>query len=206
MLKNKNFILTVILPIFVSIIAGIFIIVLSSKSVLKTQATAVVANEKRVMSSAMSDLKAEKKKLERKAAQYDKTLEDNRLLLEEVNALTNELNDYTVSIEKAKETISTLDKTIAEKTAYNESLASMSGSATGEKKSYTNVKLNIPSDLKAGRYKAEGKGTVMIYTIAGTLEDKKNLALLDSQSYTFDIASGQSLKIEGTVSVTEIIE
>ena len=206
MIRNKNFILTVILPIFISIIVGIFIIVLSSNSILKTQATAVVANEKRVMNSAMSDLKAEKKKLERKAAEYDKNLEGNRLLVEEITALTNELNDYTLSIEKAKETVASLDTAIAEKTAYNESLASISGNSAGEKKSYTNIKLNIPSDLKAGRYKAEGKGTVMIYTIAGTLEDKKNLALLDSQSYTFDIASGQSLKIEGTVTVTEIIE
>lgn len=206
MLKNKNFILTVILPIFISIVAGIVIIVLNSRSVLKTQASAVVANEKRAMNSAMSDLKKEKKELEKKAAEYDKTLEDNRLLLDEVNALTAELNDYTTSIENAKETITALDTSISEKSAYNESLASMAGSDTGGTKSYTNVKLNIPSDLKAGRYKAEGKGTLMIYTIAGTLQDKQNLALLDTHTYTFDITSGQSLKIEGTLSVTEIIE
>lgn len=206
MLKNKNFILTVILPIFISIVIGIVIIALNSQSVLKTQASAVVANEKRAMNSAMSDLKKEKKDLEKKAAEYDKTLEDNRILLDEVNALTAELNDYTTTIGKAKETSTALDTSIAEKTAYNESLSSMSGNNAGGTKSYTNVKLNIPSDLKAGRYKAEGKGTLMIYTIAGTLQDKQNLALLDTQTYTFDVTSGQSLKIEGTLSVTEIIE
>ena len=206
MLKSKNFILTVILPIFISIVAGIVIIVLNSHSVLKTQASAVVANEKRAMNSAMSDLKSEKKDLKYEAAEYDKTLEDNRLLLDEVNALTAELNDYTTSIENAKETITALDTSISEKKAYNESLASMSGNDTGGTKSYTNAKLNIPSDLKAGRYKAEGKGTLMIYTIASTLQDKQNLALLDTHTYTFDITSGQSLKIEGTLSVTEIIE
>lgn len=206
MQKNKNFILTVILPIFVSIVIGIVVIVLNSQSVLKTQASAVVANEKRSMSSAMSDLKKEKKDLEKKSAEYDKLLEDNRLLLDEVNALTAELNDYTTAIEKAKETSAALDTTISEKTAYNESLSSIADTDTGGTKSYTNVKLNIPSDLKAGRYKAEGKGTLMIYTIAGTLQDKQNLALLDTQTYTFDIASGQSLKIEGTLSVTEIMD
>lgn len=205
MLKNKNFILTVILPIFVSIVIGIIVIVLNSQSVLKTQASAVVANEKRAMNSAMSGLKEEKKRLEKEAAQYDKTLEDNRLLLDEVNALTAELNDYTTAIEKAKETSVSLDTAISEKTAYNESLSAMSGNNTGGTKSYTNVKLKSPSDLKPGRYKAEGKGTLMLYTIAGTLQDKQNLALLDTQTYTFDIASGQSLKIEGTLSITEII-
>lgn len=204
MLKKKNFILTVILPIFISIIIGILIVVLNSSSILKTQASAIVAGEKKQFKSEMAELKKEKKELNSEAAEYDKTLEENRLLLEEINALTTELNDYTSSIESAKETISSLDNSIAEKTSYNESLSSLSGNEEGSTKSYTNKKLNVPSDIKAGRYKAEGYGTVMIYTIAGTLQDKQNLSLVDTHSYTFDIASGQSLKIDGTVSLTEI--
>ena len=204
MLKKKNFIFTVILPIFISIIIGILIVVLNSSSILKTQASAVVLNEKKQFKSEMTELKKEKKELNSEAAEYDKTLEENRLLLEEINALTTELNDYTSSIESAKETIASLDNSIAEKTSYNESLSSLSGNEEGSTKSYTNKKLNVPSDIKAGRYKAEGTGTVMIYTIASTLQDKRNLSLVDTHSYTFDIASGQSVKIEGTVSIAEI--
>lgn len=206
MLKNKNFILTVILPIFLSLAAGVVIISLNSSAVLKTEATTTIASEKKQMNEDMSKLKKEKKELSYKAAEYDKTIEENRLLLDELDALNNELNEYIKNIETAKATIAELDTSITEKTQYNESLNSLSGSDEGAVKSYTNVKLDIPSELKAGRYKAEGKGTLMIYTIAGTLQDKQNLSVLDTHSYTFDVVSGQSIKIEGTLSITQIIE
>lgn len=206
MLKNKNFLLTVILPIFISIIIGVIVIALNSENILHTQSSAVIASEKKQMSDNMSDLKVEKKELMRKAAEYDKTLEDNQILIDEIKALTDELNDYTENIESAQTTITELDSAIADKTAYNESLASVSGGEIGKSKSYTNIKLQIPSDLKAGRYTAEGKGTLLIYTIAGSLREKQNLSLLDTHSYTFDIASGEAIKIEGTLSITEIIE
>lgn len=206
MLKNKNFILTVILPIFLSLAAGVVIISLNSSAVLKTEAATTIASEKKQMNEDMSKLKKEKKELSYKAAEYDKTIEENRLLLDELDALNNELNEYIKNIETAKATIAELDTSITEKTQYNESLNSLSGSDEGAVKSYTNVKLDIPSELKAGRYKAEGKGTLMIYTIAGTLQDKQNLSVLDTHSYTFDVVSGQSIKIEGTLSITQIIE
>lgn len=206
MLKNKSFILTVILPIFLSLAAGVVIICLNSSAVLKTEATATIASEKKTMNENMSKLKKEKKELSYKAAEYDKTIEENRLLLDELDALNDELNEYIKNIETAKATIAELDTSITEKTQYNESLNSLSGSDEGAAKSYTNVKLDIPSELKAGRYKAEGNGTLMIYTIAGTLQDKQNLSVLDTHSYTFDVVSGQSIKIEGTLSITQIIE
>lgn len=206
MLKNKNFLLTVILPIFISIIIGVIVIVLNSENILHTQSSAVIVSEKKQMSDNMSDLKVKKKELMRKAAEYDKTLEDNQILIDEIKALTDELNDYTENIESAQTTITELDSAIADKTAYNESLTSVSGGEIGKSKSYTNIKLQIPSDLKAGRYTAEGKGTLLIYTIAGSLREKQNLSLLDTHSYTFDIASGEAIKIEGTLSITEIIE
>ena len=206
MLKNKNFVLTVILPIFVSIIIGIIIIVLNSTSILHTRATANVENEKRIMKTEMASMKKEREALLYDAADYDKTLEDNRLLVEEVDALKEDLNDYNESIEAAKEDIEELDIAIEEKTAYIESLSGLTNGELGSSQSFTNVKLNIPTDLKAGRYTAEGTGTLMIYNIAGSLQDNQNLSLLDTHSYTFNISSGQSINIEGTLSLTEIIE
>ena len=147
MLKNKNFFLTVLLPVFISIIAGAVIIFLNNSSILKTQVSAVITAEKIQMNSEMSELKAQKKELSRIKAGYDKDLEKKRLLLDEIEAMTAELNDYTTAIESAKETILSLDVSISEKKAYNESLASMSSANTGGTKSYTNKKLNIPSDL-----------------------------------------------------------
>ncbi len=206
MLKNKNFLLTIILPIFISTIIGIIVIVLNSTSVIDIQSGAVINREKREMNSAMSELKKEKKELTYKAAEYDKVLEDNRILLDEITALNDELTEYINNIASAKDTVAQLEQSITDKTEYNESLNNLSGNEQGKTRSYSNVKLAIPGELKSGRYKAEGKGTIMIYTIAGTLQDKQNLSVLDTHSYTFDIISGQTLKIEGTLSLTEIIE
>ncbi|MEE0409734.1 MAG: hypothetical protein UD759_03035 [Clostridia bacterium] len=206
MIRNKNFLLTVILPIFISIIAGIVIIVLNSKSILLTRATASVEAEKRAMTHEMSELNSEKDELTAISAEYDKTLEENKFLLGEVTRLTEDLANCITEIENAGLIIKELDTAIETKTAFNNSLEGVTASKPGDTLKFTNKKLNIPTDLKAGRYKAEGTGTLMIYTIAGTLQDKKNLSLTDTNTYTFDIASGQSLKIEGTLSITQILE
>ena len=206
MIRNKNFLLTVILPIFISILAGIVIIILNSKSVLLTRATASVEAEKRTMTREMSELKSEKDDLTAISAGYDKTLEENKILVSEVTRLTEDLANCISEIENAGLTIKELDSAIETKTAFNNSLDGIVASKPGDTVKFTNKKLNIPTDLKAGRYKAEGAGTLMIYTIAGTLQDKKDLSLTDTNTYTFDISSGQSLKIEGTLSITQILE
>lgn len=206
MIRNKNFLLSVILPIFISILAGIVIIILNSKSVLLTRATASVEAEKRTMTREMSELKSEKDDLTAISAGYDKTLEENKILVSEVTRLTEDLANCISEIENAGLTIKELDSAIETKTAFNNSLDGIVASKPGDTVKFTNKKLNIPTDLKAGRYKAEGAGTLMIYTIAGTLQDKKDLSLTDTNTYTFDISSGQSLKIEGTLSITQILE
>lgn len=206
MIRNKNFLLTVILPIFISILAGIVIIILNSKSVLLTRATASVEAEKRTMTREMSELKSEKDDLTAISAGYDKTLEENKILVSEVTRLTEDLANCISEIENAGLTIKELDSAIETKTAFNNSLDGIVASKPGDTVKFTNKKLNIPTDLKAGRYKAEGAGTLMIYTIAGTLQDKKDLSLTDTNTYTFDISSGQSLKIEGTLSIIQILE
>ena len=206
MIRNKNFLLSVILPIFISILAGIVIIILNSKSVLLTRATASVEAEKRTMTREMSELKSEKDDLTAISAGYDKTLEENKILVSEVTRLTEDLANCISEIENAGLTIKELDSAIETKTAFNNSLDGIVASKPGDTLKFTNKKLNIPTDLKAGRYKAEGAGTLMIYTIAGTLQDKKDLSLTDTNTYTFDISSGQSLKIEGTLSITQILE
>ena len=206
MLKNKNFLLTFFLPIGISLIIGVVIISLNSQSILNTKATAQIISEKNEMNSGISTLSAEKKDLLYTEANYNRQIEDNRLLFDEIQALTTELNSYVDSIDTANQTITQLDKTIAEKKAYNESLNSLSPQTQTGTKTYSNTKLNIPQDLAAGRYKAEGTGTLLIYTIASTLEEKQNLSVLDSHSYTFNLSSGQSIKIEGKLSLTKITE
>ncbi len=206
MLKNKSFILTVILPIFISLIIGILIIVLNNSAVLNTRAAATIAREKSSMNQNMSKLKKEKNELSHKEAELDKILEENKILINEITALTDEIDDYTVSIENAKKTITELDSAITDKTAYNESLKGLSQNNPQSKKTYTNKTLTVPLDISEGRYIAEGTGTLMIYTGSKLKDKAQDLSLIDTHSYTFDIQSGQSVKIVGTVSLTKISE
>lgn len=204
MLRNKNFILTVILPVVISIIIGTVVILLNSTSILNTRAATVVLKEKQEMTNSINDLQKRKKELTYTQADLDKKLEDNRILFDEVTTLEAELKGYTEDAEAAKITIAELDKTIAEKTQYNNNLNNITSQSAGTTKKYTNIKLNVPADIPASRYKAEGTGKILIYTIAGTLADKQDLSLLDSHSYSFNISSGQYIKIEGTLSLTSI--
>lgn len=200
MLKNKNFLLTVILPIFVSLIIGVIIIILNSQSILQTRAKSEIASEKKNMSDNIAKMKDEKQSLTYTAAEYDTILEENRLLVDEVTALTDELADYNTRIEAAKETVADLDSQISEKTTYKDNLQSLPTSQTGTKKTYTDKTLTVPLDISEGRYTAEGSGTLMIYT-GSKLEDKAQ----NTVSYTFDVKSGQTLKIVGTLTLTKII-
>lgn len=204
MLKNKKFLLTVILPIVISIIIGTLIISLNNDYILKTRAKAIVSEEMEQMTNELNELQKQKKELNYENADLEKQLEDNYILLEEIKVLTTELDEYVESINAANITISELDKSIAEKTQYNNNLSSLDTQKIGVSKSYSNVRLNVPSDIKSGRYRADGNGKILIYTIAGTLEDKQDLSLLDSHSYTFNISSGQYIKIEGTLSLTKL--
>ena len=130
MLKNKNFLLTVILPIFVSLIIGVIIIILNSQSILQTRAKSEIASEKKNMSDNIAKMKDEKQSLTYKAAEYDTILEENRLLVDEITALTDELADYNTRIEAAKETVADLDSQISEKTTYKDNLQSLPTSQT----------------------------------------------------------------------------
>ncbi len=206
MLKNKNFILTVILPIVISIIIASVLIILNSQGILNTKATNTVKREMEQMSDDISRLEDEKESLTYTASQYDKDINDNQILVEEISALQEEYNTYNGEVESANKTLAELDKIIADKTSYNNSLNNISSQVAGQPVSYTDVKLNVPSDIQAGRYKAEGSGKLYIYTIAGTIEDSQNLALLDTKSYLFDIHSGQYIKIEGTLTLANITE
>lgn len=206
MIKNKRFLLTVVLPILVSIAIGIIIIVLNSTSLLNTRASTTVMSEMNKMNTELAALQSEKKELDKKAAEYDKQLAENKLLVEEIEALNTELNNYNIDIESANSKIAELDKSIADKTEYNNNLSSLTQETDSTQRQYKDVKLNAPTDIAAGRYKAEGDGTLLIYSIAGTLEDKQNLALLDTHSYVFNLTSGQSIKIEGTLTLTAITE
>ena len=204
MLKNKKFILTAILPVIISIILGIAIISVNSTMIINMRANATITREKEQMQKDIKDFEDQKISLNRTAADLDKKIENDIILLGEIQALNTELENYNNDIANAKTTISQLDINIQEKTKYNENLDRLNNTPTTSEKTYTNVKLNVPKDITSGRYTATGTGKLFIYTIANTLQEKQDLSLLDSHSYSFNVTSGQYIKIEGTITLINI--
>ena len=90
MLKNKSFILTVILPIFLSLAASVVIICLNSSAVLKTEATATIASEKKTMNENMSTLK--------KSTENDYSMEEKIEALYRLQQIDSKIDE----IEKVK--------------------------------------------------------------------------------------------------------
>lgn len=204
MLKNKYFILTAILPIFISIIIGIVIIAINSTVIINMRANAVVSNEIKQMESGIKEFEDKKISLQYTASDLDKKIENNSIILGEIQALKTESENYDTDIANAKKTIEGLDISITEKTKYSSNLDKLNNQTPSINQTYSNVKLNVPGDISAGRYTATGTGKLFIYTIANTIQEKQDLSLLPSNSYSFNISSGQYIKIEGTVTLTNI--
>lgn len=203
-MTKKKFLLTVVLPVCLSIIAGLLIIILNYNNVLGTRARAVVSNEKAQLNEEISQLSAEKDSLTAQISSYDETLSANASEVQEIDTLSNELQTYTTDIENMKSRITEIDSQISEKSIYLSGLDTLPKESEGEKITLSKGEYKCPADIKAGRYRAEGSGIIYIYSIANSLTAKEDLSTIDTHSYTFDIKSGESIKIDDSVTLTEV--
>lgn len=206
-MTRKKIILTIALPVALSIAAGCTILAFHNSIGIKSNAYSLVAKEKSDMSSAISSLNEEKKQLEEDQSEYDKILNDNYTLINEVDSLYDQVELYNTDIENAKSQNEELNSQLESKQAYLDSLEQIPESSEGNKVKLKEGEHKCPSDIKAGRYKAEGTGKLYLYNIAGSLKTGvKDLSTIDSNTFTFDIASGEKIKVEGDISITEIVE
>lgn len=206
MKAKTRFILTVIVPICLSVAVGIAVVILNSQSILHTRAAAIVEYEKNEMKDKISDLKGEKKQLERKEAEYDKLIKKNELLRSEVEALKKSIRDYDADIARATEKDAELDRTIEQKQAYLDGLSEISPDTAGGKYKLRDGDYKCPADIPAGKYIAKGTGTLYIKDIANRRKDKADLSTIESNSYTFEIAAGESLTADGDIELTEQVK
>lgn len=203
-MKNKKFLITTVLPIAISLIIGILIVTVTNNFILKSKANSIVESEKKEFINNINALKSEKAQLEATEAEYDEILTQNKALVEEVETLKGTLDEYVSDIASAQSTLADLDSRIAEKQAY---LNSISGLTTESESTVITLKkgeYKCPSTIKEGRYTIEGSGTVYVYTIANNLKEKFDLSVIDTHSYTFDITSGETLKVESTSTLKKI--
>lgn len=204
-MQKKQFMLTVALPVLLSILIGIVIILLNRSYILESRAKAQIASERSRYSEEIDKLKKEQASLNSETEKYDKTLEENKQLVAEIDTLTNELNSYTTDVEDAAARQTSLDEQITEKKNYLSGLDSISEETEGTSRTLKEGEYKCPGDLPAGRYKAEGEATIYLYDISpSSLRDKQDLSTVDSHTYTFTLQSGDTFKTDGEVKLTDM--
>ena len=206
-MTRKKFILTIALPVALSIAAAGCILYFHNSIGIKSNAYSLVASEKSDMSSSISELKNEKTELTDEQSGYDKTIQENYTLINEVDSLYSQLEGYETDIQNAQALSTELDSQLESKKAYLDGLEQIPEESEGKTITLKEGEHKCPSDIKAARYKAEGTGKLYIYNIAGSLKTSvKDLSTMDSHSYTFEISSGEKIKTEGDITLTEITE
>ncbi len=205
-MKRLQFYLTIALPIALSFALGILVIILNSNSILHTQAVTRVNAEKSGMQSEISNARAELSSLKKEEAEYDRLIGENSALIDEIKHLTDELEQYKSDIDRVTASNSELTKSLEEKKSYLEGLNSIKSYSDGGKFKLKDKTYKCPADIPAGRYKAEGKGKLHLISISNNAKDSKDLSTTESNTYVFDIASGESVRVEGTVELTAMKE
>ena len=205
-MKRLQFYLTIVLPILLSFIAGIMILILNSNSILNTRAVTRVNSEKYRMQSEINEARAASNPLKREEAEYDKLIEDNRTLVDEIEHLKDELEQYKSDIERVTASNYELAASFEEKKSYLEGLSGVNNYVDGGKYKLSSKTYKCPADIPAGRYKAVGKGKLHLISISNKAKDSKDLATTESNTYVFDIASGESIRVEGSIELTEMHE
>lgn len=121
--------------------------------------------------------------------------------------------DYAASLDEtkrlldeAKQTDAALDAEIEKKREYLKNSKNISALKRGRTVSVSDETLRCPSQIEAGRYIAEGDGYLLVYSSSNSLRLSEDLKKLDTNSYTFDLAEGESMRVSGSASVTELTE
>ncbi len=165
------------------------------------------------ISSARSKLVEENKRLENQrdilkkdvGAKTDDT-DRKEALNKEITDLTGEIETMKKDIEEAKKTLSEAKSRTIETRKTLDTLQSGMNMTRGSSKQIDNGgSLSCPAAIEPGRYVAEGGGIVTVTAATGSARVSEDLLSIDTGSYTFDLAAGESVSADsGAITLTEL--
>ncbi|MGN1115926.1 MAG: hypothetical protein ACI4TH_05115 [Candidatus Ornithomonoglobus sp.] len=205
-MSRRKFILTVAVPVILSMIIGAVIIIFSNKFIMPSKARAAAAAEKSNLVTEAAELQKQKEALEKQIADYDTKLSDQEGLITEMKKRQETLADYESELEETDAKIAEIDKLIEEKNNILNSLSDIAKETEGKATELKEGEYKCPSDIDAGRYLIEGDAKIYLYSIANTLSKKEDLSTLDTHSFKLEITSGETLKVEGGKAALKPIE
>lgn len=201
---SKKIFLAATIPLVIAVAAGSAIIICHNSFGNETYCLSLVANEKNEMQNSIDELVSKRKQLLSDNDKYDILINENGLKTSEIDSLIEEYDSYTLKLDELKENETSLDDQIITKKSYIEQLDQISVPVTGEKKTFSAGEYKCPSQIPAGRYMIEGSGYFYIYSIANTASLKENLSTIDTHSFVFDIAEGESIKLTEECSISSV--
>lgn len=196
--------------IIIAVIA-VVILILAVSSVFFTYGHAVKSQAKNNFQNELSSLETENYKLEKKRSELKDYVSETESDIETKYEIGLEAEEYTSKLdavkqeaEAAEQTLAELEASIEKKQEYLKQADSIKPLTEGNIISVTAETLECPSDISPGRYIAEGSGNLLIYTSANKLRISEVLTSIDTNSFTFDIESGESVKVTDSVIFTEL--
>lgn len=159
----------------------------------------------------LGELKEENKQLEKEKNELKNSVSETEREIESKNEISVEAREYQTELDRLQSeldeenrTLNELEESIKKKKEYIEQADKIKNQTEGRSFTASNKKLGCADDIAAGRYIAEGKGNLLIYNSSGTLRISENLSTIDTNSFTFDIADGESVKVTDTVTFTSL--
>lgn len=137
------------------------------------------------------------------SAKTDDSDEKERLN-KQITEITDKINEINSALNTAKRDLSDAKtERDAVNAEYNKMKNGISPSK-GTAKKLSDIRLLCPAQITEGRYVVSGSGTVTVTAITGSARISEKLSDIDTNSYTFDLETGERLDVLGNVTITEL--
>lgn len=199
----KKTIITIVIAVFVaaaSVSAGIFAHRISASR----EARLTYKNELDTLLKENKELEAKRKELKNSVTETERDIESKNEISVEAQEYETQREKLQQELDAANKTLTDLDTSIQKKKEYIEQSGNIKNPTRGRSVSASSKTLDCPDDISKGRYIAEGRGNLLVYNSSNKLRLSENLSTLDTNSFTFDIAEGESVKVTESVTFTTL--
>lgn len=178
---------------------------LGDKAAIRAVAHERVNKEIDTIQREYNQLDEEKKQLETTIYNLTQSINQNSSINVKIKDDEEKLAALAAELDAAKRLSETLDEQLNEKRGINNQVNSLNSNAEGKSRDIKAGTYQCTSDIEAGSYRLSGSsGNIIVYDISNSVRISKNLERLDGNEFTFSISSGEKLKIDKDMKLTEM--
>ncbi len=178
--------------------------VFSHKLATKGKAKREIRAEMKVFGDENERLEQKRADLKNEISDFEEKIDSKNEVAEEAEEYMTEYENLKSGVDEAEKTLSEMNLSIERKKAYLEQSKDIKKLSEGKSVYASDKTLKCPSDIAEGRYIASGGGNLLVYNSSDSLRISENLGSIDTNSFTFDISAGESVKAAGSVTFTEL--